>query len=50
MFTVLPSIIVLMITALVVFRRELTARPAAPASTPPLVAQRPPGRFSRPDK
>jgi len=32
MSTVLPSIIVLVITALLVFRRELTTRPAAPAS------------------
>jgi hypothetical protein len=30
--SVVPSIIVLVITALLVFRRELTTRPAAPAS------------------
>jgi hypothetical protein len=34
MATVLPSIIVLVITALIVFRRELTALSAAPASKP----------------
>jgi hypothetical protein len=46
--SVVPSIIVLMITALVVFRRELTGRPAGPALTPPPVAPRPAGRSSRP--
>ena len=34
MSTVLPSIIVLVITALIVFRRELTTRLATPASKP----------------
>jgi hypothetical protein len=34
MSTVLPSIIVLVITALIVFRRELTTLAAAPASKP----------------
>jgi hypothetical protein len=32
LMSVVPSIIVLVITALLVFRRELTTRPAAPAS------------------
>jgi hypothetical protein len=37
---VVPSIIVLLVTALVVFRRELTAPPAAPASKHPPIATR----------
>jgi hypothetical protein len=44
---VVPSIIVLIITALVVFRRELTAPRAASASKPAPGAARPPGRSSR---
>ncbi len=40
--SVVPSIIVLLITALIVFRRELTGRPGAPASKPmPGAKQRP---------
>ena len=38
--SVVPSIIVLVITALIVFRRELTSRPAASASKPPPGANR----------
>jgi hypothetical protein len=34
MSTVLPSIIVLVMTALLVFRRDFIGRPAAPASKP----------------
>ena len=40
LMSVVPSIIVLVITALLVFRRELTSRPAASASTPPPGANR----------
>jgi hypothetical protein len=39
---VVPSIIVLMITALLVFRRELTTPRAAPASKPAPGSARPP--------
>ena len=42
MSDVLPSIIVLAITALLVFRRELTTRPATPASKPMPDAKRRP--------
>ena len=47
---VVPSIIVLLITALVVFRRELIAPPAAPASKHPPIATRSNGRaaFEKP--
>jgi hypothetical protein len=48
MSTVLPSIIVLVITALIVFRRELTTLPAAPASKPTPGAKQRPLRQSKP--
>jgi hypothetical protein len=44
---VVPSIIVLLITALLVFRRELTTPRAAPASKPAPGAACPPRRSSR---
>jgi hypothetical protein len=44
---VVPSIIVLMITALLVFRRELTTPRSAPASMPAPSSARPSGRSSR---
>jgi hypothetical protein len=48
LMSVVPSIIVLVITALLVFRRELTTRPAAPASKPTPGAKRRPLRQSKP--
>jgi hypothetical protein len=42
LMSVVPSLIVLVITALLVFRRELTTRPAAQASKPTPVAKRRP--------
>jgi hypothetical protein len=48
MSTVLPSIIVLVITALIVFRRELTNLPVAPASKPTPGAKKRPLRRPNP--
>jgi hypothetical protein len=45
---VVPSIIVLVITALIVFRRELTARSGAPRRKPPTGAKQYPLRQSEP--
>jgi hypothetical protein len=44
----LPSILVLVITALLVFRRDFIGRPAAPASKPTPGAKRRPLRQSKP--